>query len=869
MSKLEKAPKIICITTDGADYRINNFIDQCNKYNINYIIEKFKLYKDSNIILTGKHLDKIHENSKGPVSSHLLAIKNWLENSNEELGLVVEDDISFDTVQYWNFNFSDFIEYLPQDWECVQLSCIRDFFDNIDIKLRLRLNSDWGCQAYLIKREYAKKLIDKYYISNNHLHLEISNTKIQINPGEYAIYDLFPIIENVLFEGIGVVYNIPLFIEDINNTSSNFSNDIGNSNDKVHIGSYEYILNWWKTEGYKKNLNDIIDHKYKDPVTIVQLGSHHGYDNLSKYIFKNYQKLSFALFVEANPIHIDKLKKCYHNYQNVIIDNIAIKSNDNEHDSLEIFYHDKDPDKQVASFDINHVKKHQYCWESGEIHSFEVKAISLEALLDKYNLTHIDWLLIDIEGLEADIILNLDLNKYKIQKIEFEKLHLGSYRSQILNKLASFGYKKVQSLHEYDWAFELCENYNETDITTKLALQTEDPDINFSIALEYEKIGHTASAFSHYLRCAERTTNADLVYECLIRGFYCFDAQKDRNFTTTHLLKQAINLMPKRPEAYYLLAKFYEKHHQWYECYTYSSIAIEVCNFDLTSLKTNIGYSGKENLILCKAISANYWDKIDESRLLLNNLIDNSINLTVDELNLIEYHLTEIEKKRQKHLRYHNCRYKDLRFKFNEADKISENYSQCYQDMFVLAATKGKREGKYLEIGAGDPYFGNNTYLLEKNYAWTGISIEINNDLVNKFKTHRSNTIICADASKINYEKLLNSLNMDNNFDYLQLDCEPASKTFEILLSIPFDKYKFGIITYEHDYYLDMTRSYKQKSRNYLQSIGYKLIVNDVSADDDTSFEDWWIHPELIDYSKIDLINQIKNINNIEKYIYL
>jgi FkbM family methyltransferase len=867
MSKLDKAPSIICITTDGADYRINNFIEQCNKYNIsNYTIQKFKLYKDSNLKLTGKHLDRIHENSKGPVSSHILAIKNWLDNSNEEFVLIVEDDISFDTVQYWNFNFNDFVDDLPQDWECVQLSCIRDFFDNITIKLRPRLNNDWGCQAYLIKRQYAKKLIDKYYISDHHLHLEIWNAKIQVNPGEYCVYDLFPIIENVLFEGIGIVYNMPLFVEDINNTSSNFSNDIGNSNDKVHIGSYDYILNWWKTEGYKKTLNHIIDYVYKNPITIVQLGSHHGYDNLSKYIFKNYQELTLGLFVEANPIHIDKLKTCYSNYKNSIIENIAIKSHDHESDTLQIFFHDKDPDKQVASFDINHVKKHEYCWDSGDIHSFEVRALSLEALLNKYNLTDIDWLLIDIEGLEADIILNLDLNKYRIKKIEFEKLHLGSNKSQILNKLASFGYKKVESLHEYDWAFELCDN-NPKDTTTIFALDTEHPLNNFTIAYEYEKIGHTASAFSHYLRCAERTNDIDLIYECLIRGFYCFDAQKDRNFTSSHLLKQAINLIPKRPEAYYLLAKFYEKYQQWYECYTYSSIALDLCDFNNSTLKTNIGYFGKDGLILCKAISSNYWDKIDESRMLLNNLIDDNTELTISHLNSVEYHLTEIEKKRQKHLRYNNSRFKDLRIKFDEASNIIENYSQCYQDIFVLTATNGKRKGTYLEIGSGDPYFGNNTYLLEKQYGWSGLSVDIDSDLVDKFKTHRINPIFHGDASKINYEKFLNKITTENYIDYLQLDCEPPAKTFEVLLSLPFNKYVFGVITYEHDYYLDMTRSYRQKSRNYLRSLGYKLIVNDVSMDDDTSFEDWWVHPELIDYTKLELINNT-NINNIEKYIY-
>jgi hypothetical protein len=37
----------------------------------------------------------------------------------------------------------------------------------------------------------------------------------------------------------------------------------------------------------------------------------------------------------------------------------------------------------------------------------------------------------------------------------------------------------------------------------------------------------------------------------------------------------------------------------------------------------------------------------------------------------------------------------------------------------------GKRNGKFLDIGASDPKIINNTLLLEKNFGWTGVQIEI------------------------------------------------------------------------------------------------------------------------------------------------
>ena len=219
--------------------------------------------------------------------------------------------------------------------------------------------------------------------------------------------------------------------------------------------------------------------------------------------------------------------------------------------------------------------------------------------------------------------------------------------------------------------------------------------------------------------------------------------------------------------------------------------------------------------------------------------------------------ILNIEKQQQIYTIYNKSNYSNFKQKFQYLEDIEYNYSQCYQDMFVLAMTNGKRNGTYLEIGAGDPYSGNNTALLEKKFAWKGISVELDPNKVDYFKQHRSNSIICSDATKINYVNLLDGLNFGYNIDYLQLDCEPPSITFEVLLSIPFNKYKFGIITYEHDYCVDITKSYRDKSRRYLESQGYELIVTNIAANKTSPFEDWWAHPDLIERSVIDKMKDI------------
>lgn len=154
-------------------------------------------------------------------------------------------------------------------------------------------------------------------------------------------------------------------------------------------------------------------------------------------------------------------------------------------------------------------------------------------------------------------------------------------------------------------------------------LNPEDPDLNFELAYYYHGIGHTASAFSHYLRCAERTNDSKLAYECLLRGFFCFDRQGGRKFTAKHLLNQALLLEPKRPEAYFLLARFYERNSEWYDCYTISSLALNFCDFDSEPLVTNVDYHGKIGILFEKAMGAWWWDKVDEAKSIFEDLLNN------------------------------------------------------------------------------------------------------------------------------------------------------------------------------------------------------------------------------------------------------
>ena len=61
---------------------------------------------------------------------------------------------------------------------------------------------------------------------------------------------------------------------------------------------------------------------------------------------------------------------------------------------------------------------------------------------------------------------------------------------------------------------------------------------------------------------------------------------------------------------------------------------------------------------------------------------------------------------------YKKNMYNSFKYKFDGLENIEQSYSQCLQEMFVLASLNGKQKGTYLEIGANQPVFINNTYLL-------------------------------------------------------------------------------------------------------------------------------------------------------------
>jgi hypothetical protein len=142
------------------------------------------------------------------------------------------------------------------------------------------------------------------------------------------------------------------------------------------------------------------------------------------------------------------------------------------------------------------------------------------------------------------------------------------------------------------------------------------PAKNFEIALEYEKLGQTASAVGFYLRAAEYGYKTDslITYTSLLKISVCIEGQKGRQNTVSNVILQAIAYLPERPEAYFLLSKFYEKDSKWQECYTYATVGLKALERPLVKLPTVLGeYHGEYSLEFQAAISAWWIGRKEES----------------------------------------------------------------------------------------------------------------------------------------------------------------------------------------------------------------------------------------------------------------
>jgi hypothetical protein len=164
-------------------------------------------------------------------------------------------------------------------------------------------------------------------------------------------------------------------------------------------------------------------------------------------------------------------------------------------------------------------------------------------------------------------------------------------------------------------------------LVVDLSSDSLNPDKNLAVAVEYEKLGQTASAVGFYLRAAEYgyKSRPFVTYSALLRVSICIEGQKDRSLTVSNVILQAITYMPDRPEAYLLMSKFHEKSGNWQESYTFARVGL-LHTRQIFELPIDVGYPGRHALDFQSAVAAWWIGRKSESIKELKDLLNYPIS---------------------------------------------------------------------------------------------------------------------------------------------------------------------------------------------------------------------------------------------------
>ncbi len=158
----------------------------------------------------------------------------------------------------------------------------------------------------------------------------------------------------------------------------------------------------------------------------------------TEFIKKNSKSEDKIFLIEANPKNINKLEESYRDFHNSKILNLGISSSENG--EITFFYTEDDaPHYMVCSSKINHVIKH---YPNSKIKEFKIKTVSINNLFKNYiKEKNIDYLSVDLEGIDFEILMSIDFKDYNIKNISVEYLHLNKkQKKQLINYLLKYGY---------------------------------------------------------------------------------------------------------------------------------------------------------------------------------------------------------------------------------------------------------------------------------------------------------------------------------------------------------------------------------------------------------------------------------------------
>jgi len=198
-------------------------------------------YKWAHLILDDEDSLSIGSAAIANSITHIEMIKNWLETTNDEYMIMMEDDYDLSLINYWNFDWEYFMNHIPANWDCILLG-----FEHIEfIPFFLHPPHDnVGFGPCLINRDYAKKLIKLHYIDGKF--------KLNIKSNDVRYKKIYGLVDSFISGG-GKSYAIPLIT---NNPDLGSDYDLSGAPRAWFKECRDLYYKWWQEEHHKFTLDE-------------------------------------------------------------------------------------------------------------------------------------------------------------------------------------------------------------------------------------------------------------------------------------------------------------------------------------------------------------------------------------------------------------------------------------------------------------------------------------------------------------------------------------------------------------------------------------------------------------------------------------
>ena len=155
--------------------------------------------------------------------------------------------------------------------------------------------------------------------------------------------------------------------------------------------------------------------------SLILIGAHNG--RKSKKLINKALKFGKICLIEPTPYLFNILKKEYDSYKNIYLINECITPT--EKNSVDFFITSEKANSideygdQLGSLNSQHAKNHNKNLESFT-KKISIPSLTVNKLLNKINCGSIDYLFIDTEGSDIEILLSFPFHKIKPKTIIFE-----------------------------------------------------------------------------------------------------------------------------------------------------------------------------------------------------------------------------------------------------------------------------------------------------------------------------------------------------------------------------------------------------------------------------------------------------------------